>query len=892
MSHMDMRRVSYSGPELDSHTLPGYLPSPELSHRLREAAPSSSTGDDGGEIKPHSPTPEQEEQVYLSRASNDDGVRLSPLLSRNTSSLSATLSDAISRRVVLSERARDSATEEADLHVLDDLTMPNKKVEFLLETTKNIPPSSSVYPPAQFSDSAAEAEIASGTGRPDLLETASNPDSLHSDLSLDSTGTGKSGNSNMSGRAARYMNFVGGRKMSRFILRIPILYRSIAIIFWPILGLTVFAALLVNQSALNLQSASRDVDLTNFAGELSSFVHELQVERSRTSVYLACRQSSGAGDPVCVELKERLDEERAIVLAARTHLEYVTNTRDIPVIKQPIYLDAYRRIAGLESQHVLIDDGTLDYTAAVMMYDEIIRAFYDTEHALYSYIESTHILRLYIPYIQLQDTAEVTAQLRWVGTKLAREGKFQSIKEQEHFGYLVDTSREIIRSLESSAPKAILDIWANYKTDNSLFDQLVAELYEYGTTTTRPRNDKLADAWFDLITGRLDALHRAGKAVFREMDALSQSSKAVQARDLSTVVVTTVLLVLFCALLTYVLAVSVTATTTVLKKEVQKRKRTAQATQRFFPSEFMSLLGHHSVADIEDGMHTRVSVTVMFMDIRDFTSICEGLELDQTFKLLHEYAKIVSPIITANRGFIDKMMGDGIMAVFETGPDAIRAAVRVQYELACINRETSSMLGLGAQRPLLRVGIGIHLGDVILGTLGDSKRIDGTIVGDAVNVASRLEELTKFYGVNIIASQAVIDSCSNADDLGNLAHRYIGEVRVKGKSTSVPIFDVYHADELEMKMFKDDTRLQFEEASQLYANGEFEQADSILQELESSFPVKPDQAVSRRREQSKIHKKRLADHRVVQTREIEDGDQEKAPLKWDGVDSFTGKDHQ
>lgn len=247
----------------------------------------------------------------------------------------------------------------------------------------------------------------------------------------------------------------------------------------------------------------------------------------------------------------------------------------------------------------------------------------------------------------------------------------------------------------------------------------------------------------------------------------------------------------------------------------------------YVPREFLRLLGKKEIHDVELGNQVEVDMAVLFADIRSFTSLSEAMKPQENFNFLNSYLSRMGPIIRANHGFIDKYLGDGIMALFpgnrpgETaGPgrdaarasaDAVAAAIAMQRELFTYNRQRQRM----SYQPI-RVGVGVHAGKVMLGILGEEERREGTVIADVVNLASRLEGLTKVYGARIIVSDQVIRALGgDAPD-----HRYLGDAEVKGKRAEVPVHEVFAADPEEDVRRKRHTKGFFETGVGLYRQSE------------------------------------------------------------------------
>jgi adenylate cyclase len=178
-------------------------------------------------------------------------------------------------------------------------------------------------------------------------------------------------------------------------------------------------------------------------------------------------------------------------------------------------------------------------------------------------------------------------------------------------------------------------------------------------------------------------------------------------------------------------------------------------------------------------------VTVMFADIRGFTPMSENLEPGRVVEILNEYFTRVTDVIFDNGGMLDKYMGDAVMAVFgapiskgNDAENAVNSAIQIQRLLIELNRDAAAR-----QWPELRVGIGINTGNAVAGNIGSPRRLDYTVVGDAVNTAQRLMSNAK--GGQILISESTAEKLGRSFELERLP-----ELKVKGRSEAVPVFSV------------------------------------------------------------------------------------------------------
>jgi signal transduction histidine kinase/class 3 adenylate cyclase/AmiR/NasT family two-component response regulator len=248
------------------------------------------------------------------------------------------------------------------------------------------------------------------------------------------------------------------------------------------------------------------------------------------------------------------------------------------------------------------------------------------------------------------------------------------------------------------------------------------------------------------------------------------------------------------------------------------------AYSRFVPQQFLRFLEKENILDVQLGDQIQKEMTIMFTDIRSFTTLSESMSPQENFKFINDYLSRVSPIIRNNNGFIDKYIGDAIMALFpDSSEDALKAAISMQNQ---VNIYNIHRLTLGEQP--IAIGIGIHTGTLMLGTIGEAERMESTVISDAVNLASRLEGLTKMYNAGIIISQ---ETLFLMEDPTKYNYRFLDRVKVKGKNQAVAVFEVYHGDPEEIKQLKNQTRTKFEQAVIFYYQQNFSEAQILFNEV-------------------------------------------------------------
>lgn len=252
--------------------------------------------------------------------------------------------------------------------------------------------------------------------------------------------------------------------------------------------------------------------------------------------------------------------------------------------------------------------------------------------------------------------------------------------------------------------------------------------------------------------------------------------------------------------------------------------RMTEAYSHFVPRQFLDFLGKESFVDIRLGDQVEKEMTVLFSDIRSFTEISEQMTPKENFDYLNYYLGYMEPVIRNNNGFIDKYIGDSIMALFsDNAEDAINSSIEMRIKLSQFNQVMDQF-----SKPTINSGIGIHSGSLMLGVVGGEGRMDGTVISDAVNLAARLEGLTKLYGSSIIISQDTLIKLGNP---GQYNYRFLDIVKVKGKKEAVYIFEIIDGDSEDVRHLKIKTKSTFADGINLYKMGKFNEALKAFEDV-------------------------------------------------------------
>lgn len=253
--------------------------------------------------------------------------------------------------------------------------------------------------------------------------------------------------------------------------------------------------------------------------------------------------------------------------------------------------------------------------------------------------------------------------------------------------------------------------------------------------------------------------------------------------------------------------------------------------ERFVPPAYLRRIAARGLKSIRLGEADQQWVTVLSCDIRGFTSLSERVKPSELIALINHLFERIARVVDWRRGVIDKFLGDAILCIFE-GADSAQRAVACGVDILTVVKS----INMNGNRPIdqaIQIGIGVHNGPVILGTIGSPKRMDSTVLGLTVNLTKRLEEATRPLGVDMLISDQVADRLPNGH-----GHRFrkLGEVSVKGSSTPIGIIEVYDQDPSEVRELKDQIGPIMSEGIALFKASVLEAALSKFQEAQLISP--------------------------------------------------------
>ena len=268
-----------------------------------------------------------------------------------------------------------------------------------------------------------------------------------------------------------------------------------------------------------------------------------------------------------------------------------------------------------------------------------------------------------------------------------------------------------------------------------------------------------------------------------------------------------------------------------LEEYFEERVRNERFYYKFVPEKFRELLYKENFTDLQLGDAQSKDLTILFCDIRAYSLNSEMMTAKENFDFINKIYGAGGPVIREHNGFIDKYIGDAIMALFESADDAVAAGIDL-YKAIALNPDPQSAFGLSS----VKIGIGIHSGMSRIGIVGEGERMSGTVISNTVNISSRIESLTKRYGAGMIISKDTLDRLKHPDVLST---RYLGMVQVAGVNEISALYEVLNCLTDEQRSPKEDTKLEFREAVRLYHQGNIEKSLETFRKIHEQIPNDP-----------------------------------------------------
>lgn len=265
-----------------------------------------------------------------------------------------------------------------------------------------------------------------------------------------------------------------------------------------------------------------------------------------------------------------------------------------------------------------------------------------------------------------------------------------------------------------------------------------------------------------------------------------------------------------------------------LEAYIKEKDHNEKFYYKFVPEKFRELLHKEKFTDLSLGDAQSADLSILFCDIRGFSLNSEMMTATESFDFVNRIYGKAGPIIRKHNGFIDKYIGDAIMALFESADDAVAAGIEL-YRAIVQNPNAEADFGI----PSVKVGIGIHSGMARIGIVGENERMSGTVISNTVNLSSRIESLTKRYGTGMIISKDTLDRLDNPDALST---RYLGMVQVAGVNEVAGLYEILDCLEEDRRENLEQNKDLFRKAVRLFHMGDLQQSMELFEKLAEQNP--------------------------------------------------------
>jgi adenylate cyclase len=261
-----------------------------------------------------------------------------------------------------------------------------------------------------------------------------------------------------------------------------------------------------------------------------------------------------------------------------------------------------------------------------------------------------------------------------------------------------------------------------------------------------------------------------------------------------------------------------------IRNYIREITELSEAYYRFVPQQFLNLLGKKSITDVQLGDQVRQDMSILSLNIQSFYQLSITLKPEENFNFIKSYLSWMGPIITDNNGLIDLYTGSGFRALFPDNADqALESAIQLRKKLIDYNngRRRAGYIPID-------IGIGIHKGPLMLGVIGEQRRMAGTVISDNVNVAAFLQLLTAKLSCAIIISEEALKAMENPK---RYQYRCLGKIKSEGRDEPLRLYDIIDGESDEICSLKLESKELFEEGIVLFQDGYFYDARSKFIEV-------------------------------------------------------------
>ncbi|MCK5523852.1 MAG: nitrate- and nitrite sensing domain-containing protein [Thiomargarita sp.] len=484
-------------------------------------------------------------------------------------------------------------------------------------------------------------------------------------------------------------------------------------------------------------------ELSDFAIKSSALVHELQKERGLSAGLLGSQGMQFSTELQMQRIRTDIQIKKFNTFLKQFHIKCFKAD-----FKNNLEM-VFTLLKEIENKRLLIDELNSLLKDELLYYTNIIDSLLMNINYLSMLISHHEISNQVAAYMSILYAKEKAGIERATLNNALSRGYFPSNMSKK-FISLIEAQNIYIKNFLFVATSPQKKYYHEI-----MQGEFIAEIEEIRKKAFLERLNMEPAYWWQLSTGRIELLKTIEDQISFDLKA-----SALQLRKEAQ----------FIFIFSLIIACGMVLFTIFYGKLILNE--TEQAYARFVPNEFLQVLNKAHILDTQLGNNEEMEMTILFSDIRSFTSLSEKMSPQENFDFLNAYLGEMGPIIRKNNGFVDKYIGDAIMALFMTADDAVNAAI--------------SMVEI-QQAQKTKIGIGINTGKLMLGIIGEKSRLQCTVISDAVNLASRVENLTKSYKEPLIITQNTLDHLTFPSQY---TIQLIDNLKVKGRAGCVKIFKV------------------------------------------------------------------------------------------------------
>jgi class 3 adenylate cyclase len=587
--------------------------------------------------------------------------------------------------------------------------------------------------------------------------------------------------------------------------RLPLFVKLFMMLVLALLGIIAIGAALIAQQSKTVKQARMNRKMASLSADVALLVHLVQKERGTAYRYFDSNGTKWLPDLTDVMT---LVDEQLIKFNSRvsgySDLIHHSNT------SSNYYNQFTSTKANLQTIRTNVLEMKLNGLQVFNSYSPLVTSLTYMLKSLAGLAKDSQMMYILTDAMQSKDEfgkvrAVVLAGITAGSLSLARykQLSFSAYADQQYLNSVVAAGRKSIQKMVATKLTPIST------TINSITTPL--DIY------TNMTNISNSTAWINLTNNKINALQ---DLILYVASLIEDQASTNLNRGTANIVIIVVIITLLIITAIAAAAIFSKAITGPWRRIIEIQDATVR---KFVPRGFLRILKCYRLSEINLGKSVERDLTIMFADIRNFTAMSENMTPQQNFMFLNNYLARVGPVIRKHAGYIDKFMGDGIMACFPNFYSGARAALDVQEVITAMNTETPN------NEYHLRVGIGIHTGRTIVGAIGENERMEGTMISDAVNLAARLETLTKAFRAKILTTH---EGMKRLRAPSEFAYRPLGYVKVKGKKKHIKVYELLDkVDTDKMESVKE-----FKQAVDLMNSKIFDESLELLDGIVRKYP--------------------------------------------------------